>query len=104
MHATADPTEQVMGFVGAYSVQQKRLFISYSELPANWRFETGYEKCIRPDTILPAQAATIFQAPGYLPIETLYFDSGAIRAYTGSNATCVDCRLRGSNIEPVFWK
>jgi hypothetical protein len=103
VHCTTDATELVMGFVGAYSVTEKRIFIRYTDLPSTWTFASGYDKCPKPDIIEPSMAGNVFQSANYLPIETIYNDNGSVRAYTGLAAECVDCRLKGSNVQPVFW-
>ncbi|TGE24065.1 DUF4249 domain-containing protein [Hymenobacter aquaticus] len=98
MHCATKPDELVLGYVGGYSVSEKRIFISRDELPASWQFETGY-KCGVPDTIQFQYAALAFNNPNFLPIEMIE-DVG----YTGLTSDCVDCRKRGTNVAPSFWK
>ncbi|WP_157807414.1 DUF4249 domain-containing protein [Hymenobacter chitinivorans] len=98
VHCLTDPSEQVLGYIGAYSVQEQRLFISRDQLPASWKSDTGYETCAKPDTIPKAYVHVSFLTPDYLPLEDV--DKGVTAQY----AKCVDCRLRGTNIQPSFWK
>ncbi|UOQ52070.1 DUF4249 domain-containing protein [Hymenobacter cellulosivorans] len=98
IHCVTDPTEVVLGYIGAYSVQEKRIFISRDELPADWVPETGFGNCLRPDTILPSEI-NVFRDPNFLPLVEL---EGKV--YLGSPADCADCRRRGTNVPPSFWK
>jgi hypothetical protein len=109
-----DNSELALGFIGAHSVEQKRLFIARSELPRAWRISNGYETCVPPDTILlsgglgpsvsPAQIIqTYFGTPNYLPISTLYDASGSVSGYLGKSRDCIDCRTRGTAVKPSFW-
>ncbi|TGE28294.1 DUF4249 domain-containing protein [Hymenobacter metallicola] len=99
IHCLTDPSELVLGFIGAYSVQEKRLFISREDLPAAWTFETGYENCVRPDTVNFINVSVSFTTANYLPLDFL---EG--RGYTAHYADCIDCRRRGNNTPPAFWK
>ncbi|TGE22865.1 DUF4249 domain-containing protein [Hymenobacter metallicola] len=90
VHALADAAEPVLGFVGAQSVTQQRLYIDRTELPTDWRFETGYnDKCE-----LSRIPVSLYQYGNYTPVELSL----------GSTTECVDCRKRGTNIEPTFWQ
>ncbi len=102
VHSLDTPSEFVLGYVGAGSVTEKRIFISTTQLPYNRNFTiTGYEACAAPDTVLINNLDSSFNNPGYLPIDPVgnYPPSG----YTGAPASCVDCRQRGTNIKPSFW-
>ncbi|UOQ71270.1 DUF4249 domain-containing protein [Hymenobacter cellulosilyticus] len=98
IHCVTDPAELVLGYIGAYSVQEQRLFISRDQLPADWKFETGYETCGVPDTVSGFYKDVAFLTPNYLPLEDLE------GRYTAQYADCVDCRRRGTNVQPTFWK
>jgi hypothetical protein len=104
VHATADAAEVVLGFVGAQTVTQKRIYIDRAELPADWRFDTPYDKCelatyppplaIRPDVLV------YFRDGMFVPVDEV--TPGF--SYKFSTASCVDCRLRGTNVKPGFWQ
>jgi hypothetical protein len=96
VHRLANTAESVLGFVGAGTVQTKRLFIDRQELPfpKSWVFDTPYNSCQFADD-LPKE---LFNNPGNVPI-SYYMGS----AFTGATRECVDCRLRGSNMKPSFW-
>ncbi|WP_170934802.1 DUF4249 domain-containing protein [Hymenobacter gelipurpurascens] len=117
VHAVLDPAEQVIGFVGAQSVTEKRIFIAKTELPASWKFATGYETCLL-DTIprpsapaIPpppteAQVLEFFQGGAPFPVDVFKIsgDPNNRNYYLFSSPDCVDCRKRGTNVRPSFWK
>ncbi|OON69608.1 DUF4249 domain-containing protein [Hymenobacter sp. CRA2] len=105
VHDLNDPDQPVLGYVGAYSETQKRIFIEWAQLPQDGRlFETGYESCSPPDTVEVRDVAAAFASPAVLPLEALYDGQGSIIAYTSGSAGCTDCRLRGTNVRPGFWR
>lgn len=103
--------EIALGFVGAHSVTEKRIFIRRADLPVTWRVRDGYESCQPPDTvdiirdrISPAQilASAFTSRAGALPIDPIY-SQGVLRGYTAKSADCIDCRKRGTSVKPSFW-
>ena len=109
VHGLTDANELVVGYVGASSLTEKRLFIDRSEFPAGTNFLTGYEKqCETPDTVyLPRLNTPRSLALGftqeYLPLHESFDPLGILEGYTRSLALCADCRLRGTNVKPSFW-
>ncbi|UOQ79764.1 DUF4249 domain-containing protein [Hymenobacter taeanensis] len=110
VHNVTDASEDVIGYVGAQSVREKRLFITRDELPSDWPRVTGYEYC-KPDTIpqpkdpMPPTEREIFSffSSGFpVPIAQLppYLGGG----YLYSTADCLDCRKRGTNVRPSYWQ
>ena len=105
--------DRALGFVGAHSMSEKRIFIDRSDLPATARPFSGYESCIPPDTINPfsrvvanptsaeidAYLGLIFNNTDYLPIQRLPNSSSIL----GKSRDCVDCRARGTAVRPSFW-
>ena len=112
-----NPADLAIGFIGAHSRTEKRIFIRRPELPSNWNVPTGYETCLPPDTVNlyppgknPPTPAEIMQATFgvaggiYVPINPLYSPaSTTVVAYTSKNVDCIDCRTRGSSIKPSYW-
>jgi hypothetical protein len=106
VHRVDGAAEPVLGYVGAHTVQQKRLFINTQDLnlPANWAFASAYPDCIL--QIGPAGSSN----PSVIPIE--YFNDPA-NPPTNPNGTpdfcfystpaCADCRTRGTTTKPSFW-
>ena len=95
VHCRQDADETVVGYVGATSVAEQRIFIATADLPPT-QFETGYEDCGLLETVLVKDFPTplllvepVGPAPPY--------------AYLAALPSCVDCRLRGTNVKPSFW-
>ena len=115
VHSLSNAADLALGFIGAHSLTERRIFVRRSELPRSWRVLTGYESCLPPDTVFidrpspppPNPAAVLASAfgtgSGYLPIETVYTPRGALAGYTAKSRDCVDCRTRGASVRPSFW-
>ncbi|MDQ2770070.1 MAG: DUF4249 domain-containing protein [Bacteroidota bacterium] len=107
------PAELALGFVGAHSVVEQRIFVARNQLPRIWVPLTGYEACVPPDTVslinppvkYPLQALQSYFGNGgnYLPIEPLYNKLGNITGYTAKSRDCIDCRTRGTSVKPSYW-
>ena len=110
-----NPADLALGFVGAHSLTEKRLFIRRAELPGSWPIVSGYQACLPPDTVfVPARtlgpspsradilAGAFGQGSGYLPITEVYI-MGAAAGYLAKTRDCIDCRTRGSAVKPSFW-
>ncbi|MBO0359219.1 DUF4249 domain-containing protein [Hymenobacter sp. BT186] len=108
VHSLQDASELVIGYVGASSMTERRLFIDVSELPPGTRFLTGYEKlCEQPDTVsslVPSVLASQFDA-NRIPVYRVFDPrTGLILiGYSRAFAFCADCRYRGTNVKPAFW-
>lgn len=95
-----NPAEPVLGFISASDVQEKRIFISASEVPG-WRF---YQDCDS-TTISYREAAKFFETTWYKPYgewinPVTYERLGYLAGYD----FCVDCTLRkGVTTRPSFW-
>ncbi|WP_240471643.1 DUF4249 domain-containing protein [Hymenobacter aerophilus] len=103
--------QPALGFVGAHSVSEKRIFVDRTELPAGTVPLTGYEDCMPPDLTNPYAgdppptpdeiAAILFGAfddPSYVPITRV-----PGQGLWSTSVDCVDCRARGTAIRPSFW-
>jgi hypothetical protein len=106
----SDPSEVVIGFVGAQSVTEKRIFIDYSQLPRTWVFDTGYASCVL-DTLprpksdgKPAPPEDFFSTGFAIPISQFSLSGSPQQYYVYSSPVCVDCRKRGTNVRPSFWQ
>ncbi|OON69607.1 DUF4249 domain-containing protein [Hymenobacter sp. CRA2] len=105
VHDLNDPDQPVLGYVGAYSTTEKRLFIDRSELPRPWlSFDTGYESCQLTRDVYLRDVRGAFSSFVWLPIEGIYSAEGTLLGYTASTPECVDCRKRGTNVRPSFWR
>ncbi|RTQ46580.1 DUF4249 domain-containing protein [Hymenobacter gummosus] len=106
LRCLSTPEAPVLGYVGVYSVAEKRLFISRSQLPPLWSMpNVGYTANVcPPDTIeLPLALVYFNNNPSILPVEP-YIVNGFLLGYIGAPTACVDCRLRGTNVRPPFWQ
>jgi hypothetical protein len=100
INCTSHPDEQVIGFLTASSITEKRMFLSHADVPwADFRL-TCAEVTIpnNPDSI-----STMM--PFYIPIYP-WQDAitGAITAWQAATPICVDCTLRGGSLtKPSYW-
>ena len=103
VHCLSTPTEPVLGFVGAHSLVEKRLFLARRDLPAYWRPASGYEGCFPPDTLKLDSSRPLITLQSYfgngsnIPIEKVP------AGYTAQSRDCIDCRTRGTSVKPSFW-
>jgi hypothetical protein len=103
VHAVSNPAEIVIGFISAGTIQRKRIFIDAGDVPVEFRFRRPGACPV--DTILPADYAIRFYTGGQIPIDGITTPtSPAPVSYTTSSTSCIDCRLRGTNIMPSFWQ
>jgi hypothetical protein len=103
IHSITNPAEPVIGYISASSVQTKRIFISNSQLPISWSATYPYD-CGQ-DSILLADvtARLVNLPPSEIPTGAIT-QGGLLVGYLGSSAVCVDCTLRGSTAQPLFWR
>ena len=101
VHCLSNGNEIALGFVGAHSLAQRRIFIDRSQLPLDWPFNDGFTGCYPPDTLDPAKSKIRpipFFAAGYaVPVSQIPV------GYVISTPDCVDCRRKGSVMRPSFW-
>lgn len=92
-----NPSEKVIGYVSVSSAEEKRLFISRTELPA-WGYRANCE--VTDVANNPDSFAKYY--PQLEPFEAIGAGP-AITAYKSTYIECLDCRLRGTNDRPSFW-
>ena len=98
-----NPGEPVFGFFSAYSVQEKRIFITRNQLPITWRRITGYESCDI-DTVKNDADTQEFLKTAVFPVIAEYSGpTGRLEGYLTSEIFCMDCRRRGVNKQPAYW-
>jgi hypothetical protein len=98
------PDERVLGYVGAGSVAEKRIFIDRFDLPVPWvMVNTGYEGCARLDTVKLSEVPGVFGGATFWPVATVT-KQGVLIGYTAAAPACLDCRRRGTIIRPSFWR
>jgi hypothetical protein len=98
---TTDPQELVIGYVTAASIEEKRFFISSSQL-REWRL---IQYC--PSWDIPNHADSIRDAyEAGLSIYSAILNpfNGAVVRYYVSSKPCVECTDRGGfNVRPSYW-
>lgn len=117
VHCLSDANESVLGFVGVHSVSEQRIFIAHADVPqlAFLIAQTPYPACQRlrenrggPDAPPPG-GTYYFDTPAFYQVFATSCDTAGCsyltaKYYYGAKAECVDCRLRGTNVRPSFWK
>jgi len=95
IHCISDPSEYVVGYVTASTIESKSIFISADEVP-QWGF---YIFCFTVN--VPNNRDSIDYAVNALGLMPAYLMPPDI---VFSTPQCVDCTTRGgSTIRPVFW-
>jgi len=122
IHDITNPSVPVIGFVSVGAVANKRIFITEQQLP-RWTPVNPY-----PDSLCDFRTF-LFHAPIlgtlafynqenvyfnylknngagelYIPVDALSRPGGPVTGHTGALPICVDCTLRGTNIQPGFWR
>ncbi len=114
IHCITIPSEPVIGFISVGSYTQSRIFIANRNLPA-WLPDPDpyYADCFILKFLFtdPLQGSTNTVATDiytdlYVPVDiiaTTGKKGPVILGWTGAPEHCVDCTLRGTNIQPGFW-
>lgn len=113
IHSLTNNSETVVGFVGAGTVTEKRLMISYYELPGEWKTQffdktecDEYTKNFGFGS--PDYLNLILNPPKpiFLPVEYWFVEGrGIIGVIANNRPICVDCRLQGgTSIKPSYWR
>ncbi len=99
LHCISNPNEPVIGYFNISSLQEKRIFISRSDV-ADWNYNSG---CIQVE-VDNKNDAIAANAQGLMPTTPAKLDPfGAIISFYVSEPICVDCTLTGSRKKPSFW-
>ncbi|WP_170172565.1 DUF4249 domain-containing protein [Hymenobacter rigui] len=104
VHCLSDAQEPVLGFVGASTVVERRIFIDRIDLPNDWPTNLdGYENCIGLDTFPSMRWKGLTLQEYFASPEERIPVSVNGPFYTSQSPACVDCRLRGTTTKPSFW-
>ncbi|WP_071883059.1 DUF4249 domain-containing protein [Hymenobacter swuensis] len=99
-----EPGEVVIGYIGAHSVAEKRLFISRAELPADFSNFTGYEQCVKQDSVTNPGLLPYYLYPGTQMLIDVV-EVNQTKNYLIAKTECVDCQKRGGVTQkPAFWR
>jgi hypothetical protein len=122
IHSATHPTEPVIGYISVGTVASQRIFIKNQQIPSTWEPTPLYTACLLDtlylDYLPPGGTVPINQEDEFfnydqglvsyknrlIPVLAIFNLFGAIVGHTGSTPPCVDCTLRGTNVQPVFWK
>jgi len=105
IHCTTNSTEPVIGFIGAGSVSHKRIFVDPATLP-HAILTTPYNSCTLDSLLFTDPYFTRYYYGTEIPIDAIV-DPNNRRdtiGFAGSSPDCADCTLRGTNIQPGFWR
>jgi len=108
IHCVTTPSEPVIGYVSVGTIQQKRIFISETQLPQTW--SPTYPYNCELDTLLYANKGGQNDVALFLiPLGTTEFAVEPISSqnttlgYLSTDAQCADCTIRGTTKIPSFW-
>jgi hypothetical protein len=93
-----DPDDQVIGFVSAGTITEKRIFVKESEVRP-WAYRRDCEQI----NVTRDSFRFYFSNQAFIPLDEWYNDMGRFAGYTGGERSCVDCTLGASNVKPSFW-
>jgi hypothetical protein len=100
IHCLTNPEEPVIGYFGASSVEEQRIYIFHDQVPPTPEI-TGYETCeadtLKLEFVRDFGGSSSLIDPAYIGI--------ALVGYRESTDFCVDCRQAGgTTVKPDFWK
>ena len=100
MHSEEDTAEPVLGYFAASTVEEKRIFIEFNELPDD--LLVVYNKTVCEQSVIPKEEVyTIGNKILLLPISP---PGLPVSAYTMTTFECGDCTVRGGvTTKPDFW-
>lgn len=98
----SNPSEKALGYIGAGSFTEKRIFVDKSNLPQEWKKEDPFNCQL--DSIPVSHIDSFLNNPNYTPVYALIDAGKNVVAYYGSNIKCVDCTTRGTKWKPIFWQ
>jgi len=122
IHCVTNPSEPVIGYLSVGSTTSKRIFIEnhalpyavpppyppgcglngflYAYIPPGGGLSTNWvDEYLNYDS-------SIFTGDLYIPTGAILSNAAppALIGYAGSIPICVDCTLRGTNVEPSYWQ
>jgi hypothetical protein len=100
IHCLTNANEPVIGYIGAGSTTEKRIFITNDQVTP-WVYDPHCGLI----AIHSKDSLAIYESSGgWLIVETLPVGNFNISAYILSSNYCVDCTVRrGTDIKPSFW-
>ena len=98
----SDPKENVIGYISAASIQQKRIFIKNSDVSDWIKQIPGFECSSKIIDTDPSDFRIYnYSDTSFAP---WYFTGNNIPSLVLIKKSCVDCRVKGgTNAKPIFW-
>lgn len=104
IHCITNPSDPVIGYVDICQIQEKRIFISNSQLP-KWNYETP---CRQIEILNTLDSITYAHTQGLVATTTASIGIpgpfGHPGTYYFTTPECLDCTLTGTNKRPPFWQ
>lgn len=103
IHSLNNPAETVIGFFGAGTLRESRMFVRRNQLPPEvvGRF-FGNPSCVL-DTLGLNELDQIHK-PTTLLVDAIYAPGAGLIGYSTAPVYCTDCRtLGGTTVRPTFW-
>lgn len=103
IRSLSNPSETVIGYLSATTMETKRIFIDSRDLPRDWRL---YFPTCEIDTVMIASGEVHERFTGgyLLPVDEIYGTGPGPIGYTYGTRACVDCTVQGSNVKPAYWE
>ena len=100
IHCITNPSEPVIGFVSAGTVQQQRIFIKSIDIPSYYN-----PICPSPDTVVTfGMLRHFYEDLDFIPVSKYFNGAGNFAGWLSAPADCADCRLQGGKTQkPSFW-
>ena len=98
IHNQANPSEPVIGYMSAGTVQKQRIFLRKDELPGFNLPLNANCNLVLVEPVTSLVYPSYFQGGFSIPVE--YDPKGVLAA----SKLCVDCTLRGTTKKPAFWQ
>jgi hypothetical protein len=95
--STTSAAIPVIGYVGAYTTDSKRIFIYPSdiEMPPVGKCELS--------VVTFDQIQQFFGELGYIPVDSIGVDQDGKTIFTAAPSSCMDCRFYGDPARPDYW-
>lgn len=100
-----NPDRPVIGYFGASTVSEYRLFIDRTAFPDSVRRRRPFSNCV-PDTValnIDDLRSTGMPGSGQVWYDTLYVDGIFPAGFLLVSPSCGDCKLTGSPDRPPYW-
>ena len=101
IHSVSNPSEQVIGYVSAGTVQSQRIYIYRSQILSTYVY-----KCPIPDTLLYMGYSELVDDLGGGVYTPLYYgmDNKGHQGWWANYTDCLVCTVAGgTNVEPSYW-